>query len=48
MPITRTRPQVSAREAPDFTLRSVSRNRVTLSDYRHHQHVILVFNRGFT
>ena len=48
MPITRSRPRIATREAPDFTLRSVKRNRVTLSDYRHRQHVILVFNRGFT
>ena len=34
--------------APDFTLTAFDGRRVTLSDFQQRQHVILVFNRGFT
>jgi peroxiredoxin len=34
--------------APDFTLPDYSGRPVSLSDYRGRQHVLLVFNRGFT
>jgi peroxiredoxin len=33
--------------APDFTLEDYQGNRVTLSDYKGEQNVLLVFNRGF-
>lgn len=33
--------------APNFTLPSFSGNPVSLSDYRGHKNVLLVFNRGF-
>ncbi len=33
-------------EAPDFSLRSLAGDAVTLSDYRGHQSVLLVFYRG--
>lgn len=33
--------------APDFTLDTFAGEPVTLSSYRGHKHVILVFNRGF-
>jgi peroxiredoxin (alkyl hydroperoxide reductase subunit C) len=33
--------------APDFTLTDTMGQHVSLSDYRGHKHVILVFNRGF-
>ncbi|MGW8265362.1 MAG: redoxin domain-containing protein [Longimicrobiales bacterium] len=34
--------------APDFSLNDFRDSRVTLSDFRGHKHVVLVFNRGFT
>ncbi len=34
--------------APDFTLTDYRGNRVCLSDFRGVEHVLLVFNRGFT
>jgi peroxiredoxin len=34
--------------APDFTLVDLDGNKVSLSDFRGSQHVVLVFNRGFT
>lgn len=33
--------------APDFTLTSVHGKKISLSDYRGRQHVVLVINRGF-
>ena len=33
--------------APDLTLTDTQGQGVTLSDYRGHKHVVLVFNRGF-
>lgn len=33
--------------APDFTLTSAKRKRISLSDYRGRRHVVLVINRGF-
>lgn len=33
--------------APDFALADVTGRTVRLSDFRGHQHVVLVFNRGF-
>jgi peroxiredoxin len=36
-----------ATAAPDFTLTDTQGNRVTLSNYQGHKHVVLVFNRGF-
>jgi peroxiredoxin len=33
--------------APDFALTDWQGRPVRLSDFRHRQHVILVFNRGF-
>jgi hypothetical protein len=34
--------------APDFTLEDSDGQSVSLSDFRHRRHVVLVFNRGFT
>ena len=34
--------------APEFALHDFNGLPVKLSDYRGHQHVVLVFNRGFT
>jgi peroxiredoxin len=34
--------------APDFELADTAGQLVRLSDYRGKQHVVLVFNRGFT
>ena len=34
-------------EAPDFTLASLDRGRITLSDFRGRKNVILVFYRGY-
>lgn len=34
-------------QAPDFTLVDTHDQAVELSDFRDHNHVILVFNRGF-
>ena len=34
--------------APDFTLQDFEGRTVRLSDYQGHQHVVLIFNRGFT
>jgi peroxiredoxin len=33
--------------APDFNLNNFSGQPVKLSDFRHKNHVLLVFNRGF-
>jgi len=33
--------------APDFTLTSAEEKKISLSDYRGRQHVVLVINRGF-
>ncbi len=33
--------------APDFTLTDFNGNEVSLSDFRGHKNVLLVFNRGF-
>jgi peroxiredoxin len=33
--------------APDFTLEDLIGQPVSLSDYRYHKNVLLVFNRGF-
>ncbi len=33
--------------APDFTLEDQTGNPVSLSDYTHNNHVVLVFNRTF-
>ncbi len=33
--------------APDFALKDFQGQEVSLPDYRGHQHVFLVFNRGF-
>jgi peroxiredoxin (alkyl hydroperoxide reductase subunit C) len=42
-------PQVALNQpAPDFTLKSVSGEPVTLSSFRGKKNVLLVFNRGFT
>jgi len=35
-------------EAPDFVLTDTQGQKIHLSDYRGKQHVVLVFNRGFT
>ena len=48
------RESISVREAagdlaaPDFTLRNVRGEPISLSDFRGERHVVLVFNRGFT
>jgi peroxiredoxin len=34
--------------APDFTLQDYQGNLVSLSNFKGKQHVLLVFNRGFT
>ncbi len=34
--------------APDFTLDDYQGDPVSLADFRGRQHVLLVFNRGFT
>jgi thioredoxin-dependent peroxiredoxin len=34
--------------APDFTLADYEGNEVSLSQFKGKQHVLLVFNRGFT
>jgi peroxiredoxin len=34
--------------APDFALPDLNGQMVRLSDFRGRQHVVLVFNRGFT
>ena len=34
--------------APDFTLQDYQGNVISLSQFRGKQHVLLVFNRGFT
>ncbi len=34
-------------QAPDFTLTDTTGREVRLSDFRNHQHVVLVLNRGF-
>jgi peroxiredoxin len=34
--------------APDFTLKDFTGQTVRLGDFRGRQHVVLVFNRGFT
>jgi peroxiredoxin len=36
------------KRSPDFTLKNFSGEPVTLSDYRSHKNVLLVFNRGFS
>jgi peroxiredoxin len=33
--------------SPDFNLNDFNGEPVTLSDFRHKNHVLLVFNRGF-
>ena len=33
--------------APDFTLEDYTGQPVSLSDYRYHKSIVLVFNRGF-
>jgi len=40
-------PKLDTTEAPDFALQDTGGNRVQLSQYRGHKHVVLVFNRGF-
>ena len=37
-----------ATRAPDFRLTDTQGHSVTLSDYHGQNHVVLVFNRGFT
>lgn len=34
-------------KAPDFTLTDYQENKVSLSQFKGKQHVLLVFNRGF-
>jgi peroxiredoxin len=34
--------------APEFTLQDFRGSLVNLSDYKGHQNVLLIFNRGFT
>jgi len=34
--------------SPQFTLRNFAGEQVSLSDFRSHKNVLLVFNRGFT
>ena len=42
-------PQITINKpAPEFTLLSFDGEPVSLSDYRSHKNVLLVFNRGFT
>lgn len=42
-------PRVSLDQvAPDFRLADFSGSLVSLSDFRDHKNVLLVFNRGFT
>ena len=42
-------PQVTINSpAPTFTLKDYNGEPVSLSDFRGKQHVLLVFNRGFT
>jgi peroxiredoxin len=33
--------------APDFSLKDLNGLTVSLSDYRNHKNIVLVFNRGF-
>lgn len=41
-------PRVSLNaSAPDFTMPDLAGEPVSLSDYRGHRNVLLVFNRGF-
>jgi len=42
-------PQVAINKpSPQFTLDNFAGEPVSLSDYRSHKNVLLVFNRGFT
>ncbi len=41
-------PADAAETAPDFVLADTAGRDVRLSDFRGRQHVVLVFNRGFT
>lgn len=34
-------------QAPDFTLKDIAGQAVSLSDYTYKKHVLLVFNRNF-
>ncbi len=34
-------------QAPDFTLKDVAGQKISLSDYAQKKHVLLVFNRSF-
>jgi hypothetical protein len=45
---TTTAAEIDQVIAPDFEAETVDGDRLRLAELLHHQHVILVFNRGFT